>query len=149
MRRVGQTMLAVSILTLLLASCTTIQRQEMVYLGDQGKEPSVVGETTHIDFAGVGVNGESYANDYQRAINDAFRKSPQGTTELRDVKAFKTPKSWPQVLGLGAVCLGAMLISEPSDGGGAMTLGAGLYLGGLVTMCVNTYDFVVVANPSK
>jgi hypothetical protein len=148
MRRVGQSMLAVSILALLLASCTTIQRQEMVYLGDQGKQPSVVGEATHIDFAGVGVDGENYANDYQRAINDAFRKSPQGTTELKDVKAFKTPKSWPQVLGLGAVCLGAMLISESSDGG-STTLGAGLYLGGLVTMCVNTYDFVVVANPTN
>jgi len=132
------------IVAIAISGCSTIDRQQMTYLGDEKKTTNVVGKATHIDLLGIGANGDAFAELYREAVNDSFRSSPPGTTELNSVKAFREYKFWPQALGVAGMLLGGLFIVE----GGAET-GLALYIGGTVLSGINTYDLILISEPNN
>ena len=96
------------------------------------------------DFAGLGVSSDSYANEYNKAINDAFQKCSPDVDALASVKTFKAKKYWPQVLGVAATIIGGAMISNDDSKVGGVVLS----LSGLIALGINTYDFVVLGEPT-
>jgi len=96
---------------------------------------------------GLGVSPSTYAAEYQVAVTSAFENSPEGTTVLRNLKGIKNRNHWPQILGVGLLGAGSLSFSQGENAKtpvpyliGAM--GAVLYL-------INSYDYVVIAEPSR
>lgn len=134
-----------SALVLTLAGCTTIAPQPITYIGEATLIKNVQGSVTHTDFAGIGVSADSYAGEYNRAVAEAFRSAPSGTKTLKSLKTFKAPSYWPQAAGLAALVVGSILATNSSS---SLTGGV-LVAGGYCLEFVNTYDYVVLGEPSQ
>ncbi len=145
------------VFSMILTSCNTIGTQQYTYVGDATSTKNVVGQSTHFDFLGMGISAKGYAREYNSAIKDAFKNSPKGTNELKSVKIFKENKSWPQILGTVAAIVGYSLLMSSmidsydnpggTDNGSTTMMSTVLMAGGAGLWGVNTYDFVVVAEP--
>lgn len=132
----------------LTTSCTTIDTQQYTYVGDATREKNVTGKSTHYDYLGLGITSKAYANEYNNAIKDTFKAGGSGTKELKNVKIFKAKKWWPQVIGSILTLTGYTLMAQQSmnanpDYAIPFTL---VFAGGGISG-LNTYDFVVVAEP--
>ncbi len=140
-----------------LAGCATIAPPQMTYLGEATQKNEVVGKSTHWDIAGLGVGAKQYADEYNAAIDDAFQNAPAGTQVLKNMKVFRSPNNGPLLAGVGTMLVGAAFVqqggyfSQPANivGGNPVGFGMFLFLTGLGVATVNTYDFVVVAEPSS
>jgi len=131
-------------------SCATITHQEMEYLGTETNKFNVSSSVHHVDWLGIGVSGEDYAEEYERAVNEALSISPEGTTELVNLKAFKVTKLWPQIVGTGFVTVGSSFLGIASVDGDTLSLliGAGISLLGSIFSGINIYEFFVIAEPN-
>jgi len=123
------------------SSCTTIGSQQMSYLGNDSKTTNVVGTANHFDLLGIGISGDQYVNEYNRALKEAFEESPVNTVNIKNIKVFKEQKWGFQILGFLLSGLGYGLISEGSE------LGLGLSVAGLLLSSVNSYEFILIGEP--
>lgn len=147
------------IFSIILTSCTTIGTQQYTYVGDVTSEKNVMGKSAHYDFLGLGISANGYAREYNDAIKDAFKNSPSGTKTLKSVKIFKENKSWPQVIGSVAISLGYTILMvslansynnpDNSENNSTALISMGLMAGGAGLWGLNTYNFVVVAEPAQ
>jgi hypothetical protein len=156
--KLGRSLSLVFVSSLVLSGCTSIAPPQMTYLGDASQKMEVVGKSTHIDFAGLGVTPEKYAQEYNEAVTDAFQRAPTGTTVLKNIKIIKVPNPYPTWVAMGLMASGSALLSSSSmyysrgdnGTGGQMVLGgAFLLLNGLGFSAVTSYDTLVYAEPSS
>jgi hypothetical protein len=143
-RRISYAVLAVLGIAVLLTGCTTIGTQEMSYLGEEVQQGRVSGSATHTDFAGIGVDADSYIEVYDEAMENAFARAPKNTSRLTSVKAFKEYDYSSQIGGLALVSLSASAIAADGE---ITLLRALMYAGGVLMTMMNSYDFVVIGNP--
>ncbi|MCF7933870.1 MAG: hypothetical protein K9M84_08340 [Spirochaetia bacterium] len=143
-RSISYAVLTVLGIAVLLTGCTTIGTQEMSYLGEEVQKGRVSGSATHTDFAGIGVDADSYIEVYDKAMEDAFRHAPKNTSRLTSVKAFKEYDYTSQIAGMALVGLSASAIAADGE---ISLLSAVMYAGGVLMTMMNSYDFVVIGTP--
>ena len=140
---------------IIFSGCTTIRQQEMINLGDETKTKNVVAKVEHFDWLGMGFTGETVAEEYNKAVDEAFKLSPPGTKKLLNVKAFKEDKLWPFYIGFAIMELGSLFTVVPLSDGDIETalpfIGLTLLfdIGGGLVMGIHAYDLYIVAEPSS
>jgi hypothetical protein len=138
------------LITILAASCTSVSPQTMAYLGQDERETiNVIGSVAHTDWFGIGSGGRMVAEEYNLALEDAYRNSPPGTIGLKNIKAYKEPNYTPQILGLALALFGYYMAEADSSNldSSNFEIGVALYLGGVALMGYNNYNYFVVAEP--
>ena len=100
-----------AILTIIsVFGCSTIDRSQMEYLGEETRNANVSSSVRHIDWYGLGISGYDYISEYDRALYQAFQMAPEGTEKLVNVKTFRETRLWPQILGTGLLSLGPTVV---------------------------------------
>jgi len=128
-----------------VSGCSTIWGSHMSYLGNDNAERNVIGVASHTDWMGLGINGDQYASEYEKAASNALRRGPAGTVALENIKVFKEYKFNNQILGSILYSLGvAMIVSYEDE---LILPGAGLSLVGLILTGLNQYDLILIADP--
>ena len=130
--------------------CVTIKRQEMTYLGDDSVSiENVTGKVHHVDWLGIGVDGDKYFHEYNEAIQDAMSRSPEGTLALTNIKAFREEKIWPLLLSSASMAVGTALFNYDSYSYRSWpVISAGvIYLVGAIAGGLTIYDFYVIGEP--
>jgi len=118
----------------------------MSYLGDDASTPNVVGQGTHISWAGFGITGGSYAQVYEAARPEAVSATQRhGESSepgfLYNIKVFREIKSWPQIVASGLLITGIAAAADGAPGVGAIfALGAG------ALFPLQIYDMWIVAD---
>lgn len=138
----------------LLSGCTTISKQEMNYMGNDEKDnKNVVGTVEHIDFFGIGYDGDTYAEEYEDALKDAYKEAPPGTNGLKNIKVFRENDFKLQILGLATTILGASLTAysqTPNPPNDIMAaVGGVLSIGGVGISGIREYDYYIIAEPME
>lgn len=136
-------------MVLSLVGCMTIGPQEMRYLGDETPTQNVVGTVDHFDWMGIGFDGEDIAAEYNTAVENAFLSAPDGTTQLRAVKAFRERGLWPYFASaaLLAASGNALGFGIPGSSPALISLGVASFIGAVAVSGINQYTLYVVAEP--